>query len=60
MKILIAEDDKYTALLYKEALEKRGQQVIISNTGQQCLEIYNNCGALHTISDRQGQTVTII
>jgi CheY-like chemotaxis protein len=42
LKILIAEDDKDTATLYKNALEERGHQVIITNNGQHCLEVYHS------------------
>jgi CheY-like chemotaxis protein len=41
MKILIAEDEKDTATLYKKALEERGHKVTITNNGQRCLEIYH-------------------
>jgi CheY-like chemotaxis protein len=40
MKILIAEDDKDTALLFKMALEKRGHRVITAQNGEDCLKIY--------------------
>ena len=41
MKILIAEDDKDTALLFKMALEKRGHRVITTQNGEDCLKIYH-------------------
>jgi CheY-like chemotaxis protein len=41
MKVLIAEDDKDTATLYKRALEERGHQVVITNNGKGCLDIYH-------------------
>jgi CheY-like chemotaxis protein len=41
MKILLAEDDKDTARLYKRALEERGHQVIITNNGKGCLDVYH-------------------
>ena len=41
MKILIAEDDKDTALLFKMALQKRGHSVITSHNGEDCLKIYH-------------------
>jgi CheY-like chemotaxis protein len=40
VKILIAEDDKDTALLFKMALEKRGHRVITAQNGEDCLKIY--------------------
>ena len=41
MKILLAEDDIDTATLYKRALEERGHQVIITNNGKGCLDVYH-------------------
>jgi CheY-like chemotaxis protein len=41
MRILLAEDDKDTAALYKRALEERGHQVIITNNGKGCLDVYH-------------------
>ena len=41
MKILIAEDDKDTALLFKMALEKRGHRVITAQNGEDGLKIYH-------------------
>lgn len=41
VKILIAEDDKDTALLFKMALEKRGHRVITTQNGEDCLKIYH-------------------
>lgn len=40
MKILIAEDDKDTALSYKRVLERRGHQVVVTNNGEECLIAY--------------------
>ena len=40
MKVLIAQDDKDTALLYKDALEEKNHQVITTNNGENCLKIY--------------------
>lgn len=40
MKVLIAEDDKDTAVLYKDALEEKNHQVITTNNGENCLKIY--------------------
>jgi CheY-like chemotaxis protein len=40
MKVLIAEDDKDTAVLYKNALEKKNHRVITANNGEKCLKIY--------------------
>jgi CheY-like chemotaxis protein len=41
MKILLAEDDRDTATLYKKALEEQGHQVIITNNGKGCLDVYH-------------------
>src|SRR5919197_5987361 len=42
MKVLLAEDDKDTAILYKRTLEeRRNHRVTITNNGQGCLEIYH-------------------
>ncbi|HJT46996.1 MAG TPA: response regulator [Nitrososphaeraceae archaeon] len=41
MKVLIAEDDEDTATSYKRTLEQRGHQVIITNNGKDCLDVYH-------------------
>jgi CheY-like chemotaxis protein len=41
MKILIAEDDKDIVLLYKHTIEKRHDEVITSEDGEECLTIYH-------------------
>jgi CheY-like chemotaxis protein len=41
MKILLAEDDRDTATLYKKTLEERGHQVIITSNGKGCLDVYH-------------------
>ena len=41
MRILIAEDDKDTALLFKMALEKRGHIVTTTQNGEDCLKLYH-------------------
>jgi CheY-like chemotaxis protein len=41
MKLLIAEDEQDTALVYKMALQDRGHQVTITNNGQDCLDVYH-------------------
>jgi CheY-like chemotaxis protein len=41
MKVLIAEDDKDTALLFKMALENRGHHVITTRNGEDCLKVYH-------------------
>ena len=41
MKILIAEDQRDVALLYKNALDRRNHQVILAENGKMCLDIYH-------------------
>jgi CheY-like chemotaxis protein len=41
LKVLIAEDDKDTALLFKMALEKRGHHIITTQNGEDCLKVYH-------------------
>jgi CheY-like chemotaxis protein len=41
VKVLIAEDDKDTALLFKMALENRGHHVITTQDGEDCLKVYH-------------------
>jgi len=40
MNILVAEDSRSFALLYKTSLEQRGHHVVISKDGQECLYTY--------------------
>jgi two-component system cell cycle response regulator CpdR len=42
MKILVAEDSPSFALLYKESLEKRGHEVIITTNGLDCIYKYSD------------------
>ena len=42
MKILIAEDDSHLAQGYKDALESRNHEVILTANGEECLEKYAN------------------
>ncbi len=41
MKILVAEDNVFTATQYTKALEKNGHQVIVAKDGQECLDVYS-------------------
>ena len=41
-KILIAEDNEYTAKQYKTILEKRGHDVTMTKDGVECIEEYTN------------------
>jgi CheY-like chemotaxis protein len=41
VKVLIAEDERDTSLLFKMALEKRGHQVITTQNGEDCLKVYH-------------------
>jgi CheY-like chemotaxis protein len=40
MKILVAEDNVFTATQYTKALEKSGHHIVIARDGQECLEVY--------------------
>jgi DNA-binding response OmpR family regulator len=40
MKILIAEDDRDIALVYRIALQNRNHHVVITDNGEDCLTIY--------------------
>lgn len=40
MRILIAEDNKFTALQYKIALEKFGHEVVVVHDGNECVKKY--------------------
>jgi CheY-like chemotaxis protein len=46
LKVLIAEDEKDIARLYKMALEKRCHEVLVAYNGEDCLKIY------HEVSQR--------
>jgi CheY-like chemotaxis protein len=46
LKVLIAEDEKDIARLYKMALEKRRHEVLVAYNGEDCLKIY------HEVSQR--------
>ena len=45
MKILIAEDDTSIAEAYKDALETRNHEIIMTENGEECLKKYQT-GAL--------------
>ena len=56
MNILIAEDEKDIALLYKVALERRNHQVTTTENGENCLEAYHEkCYSVRTAIDAIGQ-----
>ena len=40
MKILIAEDDTSIAEAYKDALETRNHEIIMTENGEECLKKY--------------------
>lgn len=42
MNILIAEDEKDIALLYKKVLEARDHQVTVTSNGEDCLKCYHD------------------
>ncbi|MFY9301074.1 MAG: response regulator [Candidatus Nitrosotenuis sp.] len=41
MNILIAEENRFTALQYRQLLEKNGHSVVVTQDGQECLEKYS-------------------
>lgn len=40
LNILVAEDNKFTAMQYKMALEKEGHKVTLAKDGSECVEKY--------------------
>jgi CheY-like chemotaxis protein len=54
MKILVAEDHRDTALVYKYSLEDRGHQVTITTNGEECLRTYHE--ELHRVTLRSDPT----
>lgn len=42
MEILVAEDDAEIASFYKITLEEKRHRVILTENGEQCLEVYND------------------
>ena len=42
MNMLIAEDEKDIALLYKKVLEARNHQVTVTSNGEDCLKSYHD------------------
>lgn len=40
LKILVAEDNKFTAMQYQKILENNGHTVIITNDGNECVKKY--------------------
>lgn len=42
MNILVAEDEKDIALLYKKALEERNHRVTVTSNGEDCLKTYHD------------------
>jgi diguanylate cyclase (GGDEF)-like protein len=51
MKVLIAEDDRTSALVLQKALEKRGYEVILASDGAEALQQINKRGINLVISD---------
>lgn len=42
LKILVAEDNAFTASQYTKVLQKNGHKVIVTRDGEECLQIYEN------------------
>jgi CheY-like chemotaxis protein len=65
MKVLVAEDDRDIALLYRVALEDRNHDAVITYNGKDCLAIYlqelrNFISRLGFIDYKQQQAVDIV
>jgi two-component system, cell cycle response regulator CpdR len=41
LKVLVAEDNKFTIQQYKQILEKNGFAVTVANDGEECIKKYN-------------------
>ena len=50
MKILVAEDETSISTIYQIVLEKRGHQVMITNDGQECVNVYED--AVNKLPDK--------
>jgi CheY-like chemotaxis protein len=48
MKILVAEDHRDTALVYKYSLEDKGHEVTLTADGEECLKVYHE--ELHRVT----------
>ena len=57
VKVLIAEDERDTALLFKMALEKRGHQVITTQNGEDCLKVYHEESQVIRLKTNLGERV---
>jgi CheY-like chemotaxis protein len=42
LKILVAEDNAFTAAQYTKVLQKNGHKVVVTRDGEECLQIYEN------------------
>ena len=42
LKILVAEDNAFTATQYTKVLQKNGHKVVVTRDGEECLQIYEN------------------
>jgi CheY-like chemotaxis protein len=42
MKILVADNSRNTATVYKQSLEDRGHKVTIASNGEECLKVYHD------------------
>ena len=43
MKILVTDDESDCAMLYQRVLQGRGHDVIVAETGEECLKVYDEC-----------------
>jgi CheY-like chemotaxis protein len=58
-KILIAEDDSDIVLLYKHTIEKRHHEVVTTEDGQECLNIYHQEYQRASFGKRYGLAKTL-
>lgn len=60
MDILIAEDEKDIAFMYLKIFEDRGDNVIVTNNGQECLDIYHDRVSRNRFSNSNPFDVAIL
>ena len=55
MKILIAEDDTSIAEAYKDALETRNHEIIMTENGEECLKKYQTESSIYAAVNPLGR-----
>ena len=58
MQVLIAEDERVSAELYKMVLETRGHIVTLTFNGKECVDVYRK--ALDQVADKQSFDVVVL